>query len=69
MVVIVEEKVRKISCAMNARAVATCIGPFTGYCLDEAFGFAVGLRTIWFGEAMLNAEFTAGSREVFGAVG
>ena len=69
MVVIIEEEVREVSSAMVTRLIGTGIGPFASDGLDEAFGFAVSLRTVWSGEAMLNTEFTTGSGEVFGAVG
>lgn len=69
MIVIVEEEVREIGCAMIARRIGASISPLAGDGLDEAFGLTVGLRSVWFGEAMLNAEFAAGGGEVFGAVG
>jgi hypothetical protein len=37
--------------------------------LDEAFGLAIGLRAIGFGEEMFEAEFEAGGGEEFGAIG
>lgn len=68
MIVIVEEEVGKISFAMNARLITTRVSPLPGDGLNEAFGFAVGLRAVWFSEAMLNAELSAGGGEVLGAV-
>ena len=38
MIVIVKEKVRKISSAMVARLIGTSIGPFASEGLDEALG-------------------------------
>ena len=37
--------------------------------MDEAFGLAVGLRAIGFGEEMSEAEMVAGGGEEFGAIG
>jgi hypothetical protein len=69
MVVIIEEEVRKISSAMVAGLVGTGISPLAGDGLDEAFGFAVGLRTVRFCKAMLDAELAAGGGEFVGAIG
>ena len=69
VIVIVEKEVRKVGCTVNARLITTCVSPFTGDGLDEAFGFAVGLWTVRFGEEMLNAEFPTSGGEVLGAVG
>ena len=64
MIVIVEEEVRKVSRAMGAGLIGTSISPFAGDGLDEAFGLAVGLRSIGFGEEMFDAELLAGLGEV-----
>jgi hypothetical protein len=69
MIVIVEEKVRKISSAMVAGLIGTSVGPFPRDGLNEAFRFAVGLRSVRFGEEMFEAELIAGCGEVFGAIG
>ena len=39
--------------AVVTRVVGTGVGPLAGEGLDEAFGLAIGLRTIRSGEAML----------------
>ena len=49
--------------------IGTGIGPLASDGLDEAFGFAIGLRSIGSGEEMLEAELAAGSGEGFGAIG
>ena len=36
--------------AMVAGVVGACVGPFAGDGLDEAFGLAIGLRAVGFGE-------------------
>ncbi len=69
MEVIVMKVVGKEGSSVVARAIRTCIGPLAGDGLDEAFGLAVGLRAIGFGEEMLEAEFVAGGGEEFGAIG
>ena len=48
MIVIVKKEVRKISSAVIAGSIGTSVSPFAGDGLNEAFGFAVGLRTIRF---------------------
>jgi len=69
MIVIVEEEVREIAGAMVTGAIGTSIGPFASEGLDEAPGFAVGLRAIRLGEEMSEVEGVAGAGEVFGAIG
>ena len=69
MIVIVEEEVRKIGCAMRTGCISASISPFAGDGLDEAFGFAVGLRTVRFGKKVFDFEFTAGGGEVLGTIG
>ena len=49
--------------------IGTGIGPLASDGLDETFGFAIGLRSVGFGEEMLEAELSAGSSEGFGAIG
>jgi len=69
MIVIVEEEVREVSGAMGTGAIGTSIGPFAGEGLDEAFGFAIGLGPVGFGEEMGEAKRVAGAGEVLGAIG
>jgi len=69
MEVIVMKVVGKEGSAVVAGVIGAGIGPLAGNGLDEAFGFAVGLRAIGFGEEMLEAEELAGSGEGFGAIG
>ena len=44
------------------------IGPLAQGSLDEAFGLAVGARSVGAGEAVLDAELEAGGAEVAGAI-
>ncbi len=69
MEVIVMKVVGKEGSSVVAGAIRTGIGPLAGDGLDEAFGLAVGLRAIGFGEEMLEAEFVAGGGEELGAIG
>src|SRR5450432_2496508 len=69
MEVKVMEVVGKESSAVAAGVIRTGIGPLAGDGLDEAFGLAVGLRAIGFGEEMREAELEAGGGEEFGAIG
>ena len=55
--------------ALVRGVVRTRISPLTSEGLDEAFGFAVGLRAIGFGEEMFEAQLLAGGGKEFGAVG
>ena len=50
MIVIVKKKVREIGCALIAGLIATRVSPLASDGLDEAFGFAVGLRAVRFGK-------------------
>ena len=45
------------------------VGPLAGEGLDEAFGLAVGLGAIGFGEEMFEAELVTGGGEEMGAIG
>jgi len=54
--------------AVVAGLIRASIGPFAGNGLDKAFGLAIGLWAVRFGEEMLEAEFLAGSGKEFGAV-
>ena len=63
MEVIVMEEEGKEGGAVVAGVVGAGIGPLAGDGLDEAFGLAVGLRTIGFGEEMFEAQLLAGGGE------
>jgi hypothetical protein len=69
MEVIVMKVVGKKGSSVDAGVIRTGIGPRAGDGLNEAFGLAVGLRAIGFGEEMFEAEFEAGGGEEFGAIG
>ena len=69
MEVIVMKVVGKEGSSLVAGVIRTGVGPLTGDGLDEAFGLAVGLGAIGFGEEMFEAEFVAGGGEEFGAIG
>jgi len=55
--------------SMVAGEIGASISPFASDGLDEAFGLAIGLRAIGFGEEMGEAELAAGGGEEVGAVG
>ena len=44
------------------------VGPLAQGSLDEAFGLAVGARSVGTGESVLDAELEAGSAELSGAI-
>ncbi len=44
------------------------VGPFAAEGLDEAFGFAVGLRAVGSGVDVFDAELEAGGGEAFGFI-
>jgi hypothetical protein len=69
MEVIVMKIGGKEGSSVVAGVIRTGIGPLAGDGLNEAFGLAVGLRAIGFGEEMFEAEFVAGGGEEFGAIG
>ena len=69
MEVIVVEEGSQITGALVARVVGTRVGPLAGEGLDKAFGLAIGLRAIGFGEGVFQAQLAAGLCEEFGAVG
>ena len=69
MEIVVMEKEREESGAVITGVVGASVGPLASDGLDEAFGLAVGLRAIGFGEAMDEAQLLAGGRKEFGAVG
>lgn len=66
-IVVVEVAVEKGS-AVFAGVVRASISPLAGDGLDEAFGLAVGLRTIGSGEEVVQAQLVAGLGKEFGAV-
>ena len=68
MEVIVMKVVGKEGSSMGARVIGTSIGPLAGDGLDEAFGLAICLRAIGFGEEVSEAEFMARGSEDFGAI-
>jgi hypothetical protein len=69
MEVIVMKVVGKEGSPVVAGVIRTGVGPLAGDGLDKAFGLAVGLRAIGFGEEMFEAELVAGGGEEFGAIG
>ena len=66
--IIVMEKEWEEGIAVETGVVLAGIGPLPSDGLDEAFGLAVGLRPVRTGEAMLEAELTAGVGEELGAI-
>jgi len=69
VVVIVKEEVREEGSAVVTGLIRAGVGPLTSDGLDEALGFAVGLRSIGSGKVVSDTELLTGRREVFGAVG
>ena len=67
--VIVVEVEGETSSAVVAGVIRAGVGPFASNGLDEAFGFAVGLRTIGTGEEMFESQLVAALSKAFGAVG
>src|SRR6266511_5366763 len=53
---------------MLAGVVDGAVGPFAQHCSDEAFGFAVGARTVRSSASVFESERCAGRAEVFGAI-
>jgi hypothetical protein len=68
MEVIVMKIDRQEGSSMVTGGIGTGISPLAGDGLDEAFGLAIGLRTIGFGEEVTQAEFFAGGGEELGTV-
>ena len=62
------EEEREEGSAMVAGVVRAGISPLAGEGLDEAFGLAVGLRSVGSGEEMAEAQLLAGSGEELGAI-
>jgi hypothetical protein len=69
MEVVVMRVVREEGSTVVTGGVGPGVGPLAGDGLDEAFGLAVCLRAIGFGEEMCEAEFMAGGGEELGAIG
>ena len=67
--VIVEEEVRKKGSAVVTGLIRSGISPLADDGLDEAFGFAIGLRAIRSGDEMFDPQLTASGGEESGAVG
>ena len=66
-IVVVEEKRETLSAVVTG-VIGTGVGPLAGEGLDEAFGLAIGLGAIGFGEEMLEAQLEAGGGKEFGAI-
>lgn len=67
--VVLVDIVEEVGVTVVAGAVEVSVGPFSGEGLDEAFGFAVGLRAVGSGEEMFYTELEAGRFEGFRGVG
>ena len=67
-IVVMEEEWEEGSAVVGG-VVRTSVSPLAGDGLDEAFGLAVGLRSIRFGKEMLEAQLEAGGGKEFRAVG
>jgi len=69
MEVVVMKVLGKEGSSVGTRVIGTSISPLAGDGLDEAFGLAVCLRAIGFGEEMGETKFMAGGGEELGAIG
>ena len=58
--VILIDIVKEKSVSKIARRVREGVGPLFNESLDKAFGFAVSLRSVGFGEAVFDIQFSAG---------
>lgn len=67
--IVVMEVEREEGGAVFTGVVGAGVSPLTGDGLDKAFGLAVGLWAVGFGEEMLEAQFLTGGGEELGAVG
>ena len=67
--IVVMEVEREERGAVSTGVVGASVSPLASKGLNEAFGFAVGLRAIGSSEEMADAQLVAGSGEEFGAVG
>ena len=63
--IIIVKIVRNVGGALVAVLEATTVGPLAGWSLGEAFGFAVGLRSVRAGEEVFEAQFAASGGEEF----
>ena len=61
--VVVAQESGQPSSALRAVCPHTPVSPFAQARLDEAFGFAVGLRAVGTGEGMFDAQRLAGARK------
>ncbi len=68
MPVIFKYIVRQVGVALVAGLVTTTVGPLPGQSLDEAFGLAVGLRSIRPGEAVFDPPLLTSSGKGVGGV-
>ena len=66
--IVVVEVEREEGGAVVAGVIRTSVSPLAGEGLDEAFGLAVGLRAVGFGEEMLDAQLEAGGGEEIGSI-
>ena len=69
MEIVVMEVEREERSALVRGVVRTSISPLASDGLDEAFGLAVGLGAIGFGEEMFEAELETGLGKKLGAIG
>ena len=69
MEIVVVEEERETLSAVVTGVVGAGIGPLAGESLDEAFGLAIGLRTIGTSEEMTEAQIFASGGKEFGAIG
>jgi hypothetical protein len=67
--VVVEKEVREEGGAVVTGLIGASVGPFAGDGLDEAFGFAVGLRAIGPSEEMFDVVVATGGGKVMGTIG
>ena len=65
MPIIIVKIVRQVEGALVAILEAAAVGPLPGEGLSEAFGLAVGLRTIGTSEEVFEVQLGAGIREEF----
>ncbi len=66
--IVVMEVEREERSAVITGVVGAGISPLASEGLDEAFGLAIGLRTIGSGEEMADAQLEAGSGEELGTI-
>ena len=66
--VVVVEPGGELQVAFFGVGVVADVGPFAQSGLNEAFGFAVGARSVGTSKAMTDAEFCTGGAKAMGAV-